>query len=148
MSTPLQLAFAVDCGADHAFTVWTTQIATWWPPDHTMSGNPDAIVLEPRVGGRIYERTRDGAEHDWGAVTAWDPPRSLSFTWHLGRSASDSTEVVVRFVARDAERTSVEIEHRGWERLAAADDVRERTRENWGHVVGHFIEHISTPGGR
>ena len=24
------------------------------------------------VGGRIYERTADGTEHDWGEVTAWD----------------------------------------------------------------------------
>lgn len=148
MNPPLELAFPVDCDAQHAFDVWTTAIATWWPPDHTMSGDPAAIVLEGRVGGRIYERTADGTEHDWGSLSQWDPPRSLTFTWHLGRAAADAAEVTVRFVAVDDARTTVEIEHRGWERLAAVDDVRERTRANWGYVVGHFIEHIPTTGGR
>lgn len=148
MSSPLQLAFAVDCDAERAFTVWTSAIGTWWPPDHTISGDPATITIEGRVGGRIYERAHDGVEHDWGTVTAWDPPRSLTFTWHLGRTPDDATEVFVRFVARDDGRTAVEIEHRGWERLAASGDVRERTRANWGYVVGRFAGHVAIEGGR
>jgi uncharacterized protein YndB with AHSA1/START domain len=31
----------------------------------------------------FYERTPDGAEHDWGEVLAWEPPRRLVSTWHL-----------------------------------------------------------------
>ncbi|MFI7065170.1 hypothetical protein ACIBL3_29545 [Kribbella sp. NPDC050124] len=32
------------------------------------------MVLERRLGGRIYERTQAGDEIDWGEITAWDPP--------------------------------------------------------------------------
>lgn len=141
MTAPLELSFDVDCPADHAFDVWTTRIGTWWPRDHTMSGDPETVVLEGHVGGRIFERTRDGAEHDWGVVTDWDPPHALTFTWHLGRDARDPTEVVVRFVSHDDVHTSVTIEHRGWERLAETGDVRERTRDNWSYVVGRFAEY-------
>jgi hypothetical protein len=49
----------------HAFRVWTDRIGTWWPPDHTATGQADLIVLEGGVGARIYERTSDGVEHDW-----------------------------------------------------------------------------------
>lgn len=35
-----------------------------------MTGGPDLeIVMQGRVGGRIYERTAEGVEHDWGEVT-------------------------------------------------------------------------------
>jgi hypothetical protein len=142
VTAPLRLSFAVDCAADHAFEVWTSCIGVWWPPDHTVSGDPDAVVIEGHVGGRIFERTRDGAEHDWGVVTEWDPPRGLTFTWHLGRVADEATEVALRFVADGDAHTLVTIEHRGWERLAQFGDIRERTRDNWGYVVGRFADAI------
>jgi hypothetical protein len=70
------------------------RIGTWWPADHTVTGDDDlAVVLEPRRGGRIFERTRDGVEHDWGEVTIWEPPTRLGYTWHLRRDRADATDV-------------------------------------------------------
>jgi hypothetical protein len=60
---PLRLSFDVDCPPDRAFALWTERIATWWPPDHAASGEDDAtVVLQPFVGGRIFELTRAGDE--------------------------------------------------------------------------------------
>ena len=61
MTAPLRMSFDVACSADHAFTVWTSGIGTWWPPDHTKTGRAEAVVLQGGVGGRIFERTADGA---------------------------------------------------------------------------------------
>lgn len=62
----------------------------WWPRGHTASGDADAgVVLEPRAGGRIYERTSDGREVDWGEITLWDPPRRLGYRWHIRRDRVD-----------------------------------------------------------
>ena len=73
MTDPLRMSFDVACPADHAFSVWTSDIGTWWPDDHTVTGRGDvAVVLECRVGGRIFERTPEGDEHDWGEVTVLD----------------------------------------------------------------------------
>ncbi len=75
MIEPTRLSFEVDCPADHAFAVWTGRIDQWWPADHTASGEHDTtVVLEGRPGGRIFERTVSGIEHDWGEVTIWEPP--------------------------------------------------------------------------
>jgi len=64
VTPPLRITFDVACPAEHAFDMWTSRIGIWWPPDHTVTGDRDlTIVLESGVGGRIYERTADGAEH-------------------------------------------------------------------------------------
>ena len=100
---PIRLDFEVECPADHAFEVWTARIAQWWPADHTVSGEADStVVLEGRPGGRIFERTPAGVEHDWGEVTVWEPPSRLVYRWHLRRDRADATEVEIRFVDRGA----------------------------------------------
>ncbi|MGO8864487.1 MAG: SRPBCC domain-containing protein [Acidimicrobiales bacterium] len=124
------MSFEVACSVDHAFAVWTSGIGTWWPPDHTVTGRGGVIVLENGVGGRIFERTPEGVEHDWGKVTAWEPPTRLVYEWHIGRDRADATEVEIRFQRKGDAATRIEIEHRGWERLGP--DGEERRAQNRG----------------
>jgi uncharacterized protein YndB with AHSA1/START domain len=142
---PLTIAFEVGCSRDHAFEVWTSRIGTWWPKDHTVGGGEREVdvILQAGVGGLIFERGSDGAEHLWGRITSWDPPDHLAFTWHIGRTAEEATIVEVRFLARGDTVTVVEIEQRGWEFFGAnARQWRERNRVGWDTVVPHFIAAI------
>jgi len=134
------MGFDLDCSAEHAFGVWTAGIGSWWPADHTVSGQGDTeVVLEAGVGGRIFERTTDGTEHEWGRVTRWDPPAGLAYTWHLLQDPADATEVEIRFVDRGVAGARVEIEHRGWERLGAAGEQRRaENRGGWDALVPHY----------
>lgn len=142
----------VDCPPDHAFRVFTERLGSWWPlGTHSVSvmddgsGAPETAVLEPRVGGRLYERTRDGRDCDWGRVLAWEPPGRLVLSWHPGRPESEATEVEVRFVP-EGERTRVELEHRGWERLGErAAPAREGYDGGWPAVLGAYVD--ATAGG-
>jgi uncharacterized protein YndB with AHSA1/START domain len=139
---PIRLAFDVACPVDHAFRIWTADTSRWWPFSHTVSVEDELqIIFEPRVGGRIFERTRGGAEHDWGRVTGWEPPRRLSYTWHLRVDAADATDVEIRFLDQGP-TTRVEIEHRGWERLGTATGQarRDANRAGWGGLLPHYIE--------
>jgi uncharacterized protein YndB with AHSA1/START domain len=138
---PLRTSFEVDCPAAHAFEVWTAKFALWWPRDHTVSGERVAeVVLEPRVGGRIFERTEAGDEHDWGEVIVWEPPRRLGYLWHLGRDRSSATEVEITFVDNHDTTTQVRIEHRGWERLGAQGQPwRDANQAGWAGLLPHFV---------
>ena len=98
MTEALRIDFDVACPPEHAFDVWTSRIATWWPRDHTV-GEAVSVQLVEGIGGRIYEIDADGTEHDWGRVTVWDPPNRLAYTWHLGREVEDATDVEIRFVS-------------------------------------------------
>ena len=71
------------------------------------------MVLDGRVGGRIYERTPDGREVDWGEC-GWEPPHRLAYLWHIRRDRADATDVALTFVHRGPLGTRLEIDHRGW----------------------------------
>ncbi len=146
MIEPLRLSLAVDCPPEHAFTVWTERIAQWWPVGHTVSVEPGVqVILEGRPGGRIFERAPDGAEHDWGEVTIWEPPRRLGYLWHLRRDRADATDVEITFVDQPDGTTVVEIEHRGWERLGAqGQEWRNANRAGWGGLLPHFAAACAT----
>jgi hypothetical protein len=139
VTEPLKLSFTVACSVEHAFTTWTTRMATWWPSDHTVSGGE--VVLEPGLGGRIFERSTDGTEHDWGRITVWKPPSVLKYSWHLGRGAEDATEVEIHFTPMGGASTRVEIEHRGWEALGETADLwRDRNQIGWNSLIPHYTQ--------
>ncbi len=140
MIEPLRIELDVECAPVHAFRTWTEKLSVWWPRAHSVSGNPIAVVLEPGVGGRIYERTRDGEEIDWGWVTAWEPPERLGYRWHIRREPAEATDVEVRFRAGPAGGTRVEIQQTGWERLGAdGESWRDANRGGWAGLLPHFV---------
>src|SRR5438034_1190213 len=84
----IQKTIIVRCNLEKAFRAWTEQIDLWWPKGHSRSGDPrTTVVLERRLGGRLYERTLEGVEYAWGQVIAWDSPRHFAFHWYLHPSA-------------------------------------------------------------
>ncbi len=136
---PLLVEFTVACAPERAFSLWAEQTSRWWPHSHSVSAEEGlTVTFEPRPGGRIFERTPAGAEHDWGEVLTWDPPRRLVYLWHLRFDRADATEVEVTFDAvKDG--TAVRIEHRGWERLGAvAQERRERNHRGWAGVTQRY----------
>ena len=141
MIEPIQLAFAVACPVEQAFEIWTGRTSTWWPVGHTVSAAADlTVVFEPRAGGRIYERTPGGVEHEWGEILAWEPPTRLVYTWHLMVDRTDATEVEIRFRDRGDATTDVEIEHRGWDRLGAAGRARrDANGVGWAGVLPQYV---------
>jgi len=136
---PLVVEFSVACSADHAFAVWADKTSMWWPHDHSVSGDPDlTVTFEPRAGGRIFERTSQGTEHDWGEVLVWEPPAKLVYLWHIGRDRGAATEVEVNF-SEEGPGTTISILHRGWERLGdEGPDLRNRNRQGWSGLVPHY----------
>jgi uncharacterized protein YndB with AHSA1/START domain len=136
---PLRLEFEVRGDPAHAFATWAERFDQWWPRGHSVSGDPVAVVLEPRVGGRIFERAPDGSEIDWGEVTAWSPPHRLAYLWHIRRDRADATDVEISFEALGDGETRVEIVHSGWERLGAeGESWRDANRGGWSGLLPAF----------
>jgi uncharacterized protein YndB with AHSA1/START domain len=126
---------------ERAFEVFT-ELGSWWPLASKSVSQDDAetVVVEPRVGGRVIEKTRGGEEHAWGEVLVWEPPARFAFSWHPGRAADTAQEVDVRFAAA-GETTRVVLEHRGWEKLVGpGGEIPEHFDTGWDEALTSYIE--------
>ena len=138
---PIHKSVLVEAPVEDAWVVFTARLASWWPmATHSLGREEvETVVLEPREGGRMYERLHDGTEQDWGRVIAWEPPHRLSVAWSVNQSDGDQpTEWEVRFSA-DGDATRVDLEHRGWERMSVGADERRESYDNgWPGVLDAF----------
>ena len=131
-----------------AFATFTADIGRWWPlaTHHIGATAPATAVLEPRQGGRWFERDAGGVECDWGRVLVWEEPRRLVLSWEINAEfKSDPSilaEVEVRFTPQGPHSTRVELEHRRLdafgERAAAMGTMFDR---GWTAILQRFASH-------
>ncbi|TDU91475.1 activator of Hsp90 ATPase-like protein [Kribbella voronezhensis] len=113
---------------EQAFELFTTGMATWWPLSTHSVGKHEAtdVRFEGAVGGRIVEYGVQGPVGYWGTVSDWDPPLSVSFTWHPGSDPKRAGRVTARF-RPVAAGTEVELTHTDW--------------DAWDHVLDFYVRH-------
>jgi hypothetical protein len=144
---PVRRSVVVPWAPEQAFRRFTIEIASWWPlRSHSVGGDrAETVVFEDRIGGRIYERNRDGQDSTWGTVSAWDPPRRVAFTWHPGRPTDTAQRIEVRFLP-EGTGTRLELTHDDWERYGAmAHRVRRGYSVGWAYVLRLWAGRRSSP---
>jgi len=110
----------VDCSIEAAFRLFTESFGEWWPLAlYATAEDAESCVLEPFAGGRLFERTRSGEEHDWGCVVEWNPPAHLRFAWDPRGTGNRRETVDVEF-AVEAYGTRVTVIHSGWQTTGIA----------------------------
>ena len=156
--TVVRKSVRVQIPVERAFSMFVEKMETWWPATHQIGGAPFVrIVVEPRVGGRWYERDASGVERDWGTVLVWEPPQRVTLSWHLGpdyridEDLTHSSEVEIRFKPDGPCAALVELEHskierhgEGYERLRAEMDQPGA----WAQVLADFARGADGEGRR
>jgi uncharacterized protein YndB with AHSA1/START domain len=145
---PVSKSLRLDCTAEEAFHAFTEEFSLWWPSATHSLGRSEKVrrvVFEARLDGRLYEIWRDGSEHQWGVITEWDPPRRVTFTWHVGRDPTQASEVTIRVMPAES-GCLVELAHSKWESLGAeAAKIREGYESGWGEVfLRVFREYVTS----
>jgi uncharacterized protein YndB with AHSA1/START domain len=149
-ATSVRNEVVVSAPVERAFAIFTEQMDRIKPREHNMLGVDIAeTVFEQRVGGRIYDRGTDGSECEWATVLAYEPPDRVVFSWNISPhwqskpTPTSRSEVEVRFIAQDEQRTRVQLEHRhldrhgdGWE--GARDGVA--APDGWGLYLGRYAD--------
>ena len=129
---------------DRAFAVFAAHMGEWWHKEHSIARDTTQVdvVIEPRSGGRWYEKGADGSERPWGRVIAYDPPSRLVLAWQLTREfvydPDYETMVEVTF-EETADGTRVHFEHRDLERMGPdAVEMLEGMDGGWGMLLDLF----------
>jgi uncharacterized protein YndB with AHSA1/START domain len=121
--TSVKSSIVVEAPVERAFSVFTEDIGSWWPPEHhVLEAELAEMVFEPRVGGHVYDVGVDGSRCLWARVLAYDPPHRFVFSWDINlrwqieTDPQKTSEVEVRFIPEGPDATRVEVEHRNLER--------------------------------
>ncbi len=132
MLPPLVRSIDVPCDQEQAFTVFVTEMGTWWPlAKRSMSlygetGKPaKSLRVDPREGGQIVEVGHDDTEYHWGTIRHYEPNDLLRLDFHMGLPPENASLVEIRFTALEPTRTRVELTHSNWE---AFGDMAEMMR--------------------
>ena len=143
MLEPIVKTVDVPCNAEKAFSVFVDKVTHWWPLDkNSVSAMNQAVakqvVIEPKLGGEVYEIGHDDTKHLWGSVTAYEPGKRLVLDWHIGLPSSSASEVEVVFEETAGDKTQVTLSHSRWEAFGdKANDMRNGYNQGW---VGVFEE--------
>ena len=148
--TSVRKEITVETSQARAFRAFTEEHGAWWPLATHHIGEKDAetAIIEPRAGGRWFERAADGTECQWGKVLVWDPPGRIVLAWQIGSNWKHdpalSTEVEIRFVVLGPALTRIELEHRQLERFGEAAETMRGAFESeggWLGIMQRFAAH-------
>lgn len=139
---PIRKEITVPAAPKRAFEVFTQGMHGWWPAEYTRFPR-EAIVIEPRSGGRWFERGKEGSETTNGKVIDWQPPGRVLLAWQLdGQWQYDPklvTELEVKFANDGNGGTHVTLEHRDLDRIGeGAEGTYAMLADGWGDLLKRF----------
>jgi uncharacterized protein YndB with AHSA1/START domain len=143
---PIQKSGVVPLPQARAFEIFTGRMSDWWFPGQGIGPTPfKAIVLEPQVGGRWFERAEDSVETLWGDVLEWSPPSKILLAWRIGPDWKFNPELEtlleIRFERIDDASTKVILEHRELGRLGdGAQQMAESMTGGWEALLQRFVD--------
>lgn len=146
LGTSVRAEVTVNVSQQQAFTLFTEQFDRIKPRDYNLLPVDIAeTVLEPRVGGDVYDRGVDGTVCRWGRVLAFDPYESFVISWDLNArwevetDPARTSEVQISFLPLSDSRTRVVVDHRhldrhgeGWEAVGRGVD------DGWPVFLANF----------
>ncbi len=139
----------VNASQAQAFAVFTDRHGSWWPlkTHHIGAAPAETAIIEPKVGGRWFERSADGVETDWGRVLVWEPPDRIVLSWDIGADwkydAKLGTEVEVRFIPEGPEKTRIALEHRLLDRYGLQAPTMQTifdSENGWPGILRNFSQ--------
>ena len=143
---PIRQEVVVGVSREKAFDVFTSRMAEWWIEGHHIGPSQfKQLILEPRRGGRWFERAEDGLETNWGEVLVWDRPARLLLAWRISAEwkfdPDLETTLEIHFEAIDSRSTRLRFEHRDLERLGEGGRATaESMRGGWGELLQRFAQ--------
>lgn len=146
---PITSTVSVKAPPAKAFDLFANGIGTWWPAGRTPGKLPFAeIIIEPRAGGRWFERDAEGGETRWGTVLDWSPPHRLLLGWQLDTTfvydANLMTEVELTFVDAEGGGSTVTLEHRDLEKFGVeAEKMAASLGGGWAGRLVDYADHVN-----
>jgi DNA-binding transcriptional ArsR family regulator/uncharacterized protein YndB with AHSA1/START domain len=124
-SIQIEQEVTINASPDRVFEALTNDISAWWGAPYLMTETPQAIILEPKVGGRLYELSGDAEGALYATVTLIRKNELVELTGPIGMSGAVHSVVSLTLEPR-GEATVVKLSHR------AIGEINEETQAGYG----------------
>lgn len=149
---------SVPVAVGEAFSAFVDEFDSWWPPEFTWSGEVlETVKIEPKEGGRCFERGPHAFEIDWGRVLVCERPDRLVFTWQISPDRqpqpdpAKASRVTIDFEPAGDGRTKIKLEHQN---LANHGKDSKAYREalaapqGWPYILDRYTAMIGDRSGK
>lgn len=138
---------SINASAERVFEALTQDISAWWGAPYLLTSSPQAIILEPEVGGRLYEQSSSGDGALWATVTTIKKNERLELTGPVG--ASEALHSMVTFSLEpknEGEATLLKLSHQAIGLFG--DDTQANYNAGWQDLLGVRLKAFVEKGER
>ena len=139
-----EVAAEVAVAADRT-RVWFAlidEVAAWWPAHFFNHPEPTGFVIEPHLGGRVYEDWGDEGGYLFGTVVVWAPGQRMTWACEIYPDWSGPGRSYVTFSLEDVEGgTLLRVTDSGY--CVNAVQAANGLGKGWQELIGtHFRNYI------
>ena len=135
----VELEIPIKASPERVWTALVDETGRWWRKDFYTVAQPATFVMEPRAGGRVFERSETGAEVLWYTTVTVDPGRSLDLVGHITVAHGGPTTTMVRLVVDGTgDSTVVRLSDSLMGRIS--DEFATATHDGWWKLFGEGLK--------
>ena len=137
MSSSVDCSITVAATPERVWKAWVEEMNQWWTkPYYNDHALVTGLVMEPRLGGRYFEKWGEQGEgYLIGTIVEWLPPRRLAHTWSERGWAGINTLVRLEFSHAEGGGTMLRCTHEGFERLPDGAKAQHGYQEGWEDLI-------------
>jgi len=136
---------AIDAPPARVFEALTKRLSAWWGAPYLIGVGARDLIVEPRLGGRVYEDWGGGAGALWATVTSIRKNEHIEWTGRIGMGGAVIGVVMYRLEPSE-NGTVLRLSHR------AAGDLAPETERNysrgWQDLLGTRLRAFLEEGER
>lgn len=137
----VEVEIPIEAPRERVWDAIVNEIGAWWRKDFCANPNTKKFVLEPRLGGRMYEDAGDGAGVLWYTVMSIDPPNSLTLSGHLALAfGGPATSILNLNLKSTGKATVLEISDSFFGNVEGGCEKEDGWRLLFGEGLKPFVE--------
>ena len=148
----------IEAPPSRVFEALTQEVAAWWGAPYLVNQQATDIILEARVGGRMYEvwGQGKGKQEDegalWAVVTAIERNKQLTLSGPMGMSGAVSGIITYALEPAGKSATTLKLTHRaiGEDRppMGVNEEMRRNYSGGWSDLLATRLKQFVETGRR
>jgi uncharacterized protein YndB with AHSA1/START domain len=135
----VKLEYRINAPQERVWRCMIEETSRWWDHEFVSLQGSTCVILEPIIGGKLYEETEDGRGLVWATVIAIDPGKSIDFLGCMTPAWTGPTMTMIQFALKtDGNATVLTMTEGLLGRVT--EETTASMKEGWDFVLGQKLK--------